>query len=358
MSDSLQNFIAHARAKGMDHQTIRLLLLSVGWKEKDVARALAAEGLDLPVPLPTDGGSARDAFFHLLMFTTLYATVISLIVLAFDFIARWLPDPAVTDYMYGGTDVSGIRWALAVLIVSFPLFVLLSRLVHRECVAHPEKLASGVRRWLTYLTLFVTACALIGDTVTILFTFLNGEWTVRFILKALSIFVLSALPFWYYFSVLRMESAAYAKSSLHRTMLRISMGIVTAFVVTSILIVGTPLQGRAEKFDEQRISDLRAIREEVLSIVYGQSRYAPDVPKVLPKPLPKTLDEIAEKATQRKLRIVDPETAVPYRYSVKSPSFELCATFALPRDLGYDIDWNHPAGDHCFEFDALDTMLR
>ena len=35
MPSKLESFIAHARSKGMDHQTIRMLLLSSGWKEKD-----------------------------------------------------------------------------------------------------------------------------------------------------------------------------------------------------------------------------------------------------------------------------------------------------------------------------------
>jgi len=33
----------------MDHATIRILLLSAEWEEKELARSLAAEGLDLPV---------------------------------------------------------------------------------------------------------------------------------------------------------------------------------------------------------------------------------------------------------------------------------------------------------------------
>ena len=37
----LTEFIAHARKKEMDHATIRMLLVSSGWKEKDVMQALA-----------------------------------------------------------------------------------------------------------------------------------------------------------------------------------------------------------------------------------------------------------------------------------------------------------------------------
>jgi hypothetical protein len=127
MTSSLSTFIAHARSKNMDHQTIRLLLLSAGWKEKDISAALASESLELPVPVPPDTGSAKEAFFHLLTFTGLYATVISLIILSLQYISRLFPDPAMRDIYSAGADVSAIRWSLAVVIIAFPLFILLSR---------------------------------------------------------------------------------------------------------------------------------------------------------------------------------------------------------------------------------------
>ncbi|MSR67548.1 hypothetical protein EXS65_01840 [Candidatus Peribacteria bacterium] len=361
MSTSLSAFIAHARSKNMDHQTIRMLLLSAGWKEKDIASALASESLTMSIPLPGDVGSARDAFFHLLAFTTLYATVISLVILAFTYIGRWFPDPALMDYAYASSgDFSSIRWSIAVIVISFPMFLFLSRILHREFQAKPEKLNSGVRRWLTYLTLFVTSCALIGDGITLLFTLLSGELTLRFVLKVLAVLVLSGLPFGYYFTALRIDHEQYAKSSIHAKYLWSSVAIVLVFLLCGIVIVGSPMQGRAEKFDEQRISDLRAIQNEIYNVVYGQERGVP-VPagvKVLPKTLPKDLQTVAANALYEKLRIADPETTAPYVYKTRGTSFELCATFALERDLGYDIFWNHPASEKCFEFDALDQRTK
>src|SRR3989338_956385 len=142
---SLESFIAHARSKDMDHQTIRMLLLSAGWKEHDVAIAIGAEGLDVAVPVPPDAGGARDAFFHLL---------------AFAGVNRWFPDAALERYVTDESFRAGIRWPLAALIVSFPIFLWMSRLLLKEMRMHSEKQSSGVRRWLTYLTLFVAATLL------------------------------------------------------------------------------------------------------------------------------------------------------------------------------------------------------
>ena len=98
MDDPLGAFLDHARSKGMDHATIRMLLLSAGWKEKEIARALTEHSLDMPVPTPPDVGGAREAFMHLIAFAALYTAVIALVALVFDFVNLVLPDQAMTEY--------------------------------------------------------------------------------------------------------------------------------------------------------------------------------------------------------------------------------------------------------------------
>lgn len=203
MDTRLQDFIAHARKKGMDHATIRMLLLSSGWKEKDVAQALTAESLDMAVPMPPDAGGARDAFFHLVTFASLYITVISVLVLFFNFINRLFPDLALEQYMYYDDNLSSIRWSMAAIIVTFPLFLWMSRLLLKEMQMHHEKAWSGVRRWLTYLTLFVAAMALIGDFVTLVFQLLEGELSIRFLLKVFIVALVAGLTFTYYLYSIR-----------------------------------------------------------------------------------------------------------------------------------------------------------
>ena len=207
METALTKFIAHARQKGMDHATIRLLLLSEGWKEKDIAEAMTAESLDMPVPMPVDRGGAREAFFHLLTFASLYTSVISLIILFFSYINRLFPDPALERYMTNPGDLSAIRWSMAAIIVTFPLFFWVSRFLLREMRQKPEKAWSSIRRWLTYLTLFFAALTLIGDVITLIFRLLEGELSTRFLLKVLVIFVIAGLTFAYYFLSLRSKPA-------------------------------------------------------------------------------------------------------------------------------------------------------
>lgn len=360
---TLQDFIAHARSKGMDHQTIRTLLLSNGWKEKDIADALATESLTMAIPVPPDAGSARDAFFHLLSFTALITTIVSLIILFFTFLERLFPDSAFPTYDYSPDALaSTLRWPLASVIVAFPLFLWMSWILYKEYQKHPEKLGSGVRRWLTYLTLFLTACTLLGDAITLVSYFLQGELTVRFLLKCFTIFVLTGLPFWYYLNALRMSPEEYSGSPLHKLFLLLSSAIVLIAIVWSFLLMGGPGLSRQYRFDEERLNDLRAIHAEILNIAYdgNMARPMPIPPNTRPtKPLPKTLQEVSDNAVYQKIDVNDPETKALYEYHVLSSTrYELCAVFSTARDLEYDIAWNHPAGRHCFQRDALKLEVR
>ena len=350
----LSSFIAHARGKGMDHQTIRMILLSAGWKEKDVSQALASESLDVAVPLPADTGGARDAFFHLLSFTSLISTVISSIFLFFNFLERLLPDAAFPVYY---DNVSSVRWELAVLIVSYPLYLWMSRLLLKEFSVHEEKLASGIRRWLTYLILFATACTLVGDLISLIFFLLQGEVTLRFLLKVGVVLVLAGLPFRYYLYSLRIAPDHFSKHKIHMRYFYCSVAIVLAAVIGAFLVTGSPLRGRAERFDEQRVNDLRAINSEIMNITGVNKQPLP--PTTLPEPLPQTLEAVSAQAVYQQVNITDPDTGAPYTYRITSDhEYDLCATFDLVRDQQYDIFWNHPAGEHCYKIDVLDTQVR
>jgi hypothetical protein len=352
---SLKDFIAHARSKGMDHQTIRMLLLSSGWKEKDVVEGLTEATLDMPVPAPEDRGGAREAFFHLLAFVTLYASVVSVLVLLFEYLNRLFPDAAF-DYSYYNDDGSMIRWFIATLLVSFPVFAWMSSIINKDLAKNPERAWSPVRRWLTYLTLFVTAGVLVGDGITLLFYLLEGEISVRFMLKVLAVLGVAGMVFSYYFLALKTSPKDPRTTSMNRSFGIAAVVIALGVVAWGLFFAGTPAGQRLVRLDERRISDLRTIQQEVYNIAYdGADRYNGGKPNVsLPNPLPATLADVAENAEYNKPTITDPETGAEYRYEVDGTDFRLCATFSTVRDQEYDIFWNHPATDHCFEFDGLD----
>lgn len=353
MSKELKEFIAHARKKGMDHATIRLLLTSAGWKEKDVVEAFSEEGLDMPIPAPSDVGGARDAFHHLLSFAALYTLVISTIVLFFQYINRLFPDPALEVWRSEG-QLSAIRWSMAAIIVAFPFLLWMSRIIHREMEKHPEKSWSAIRRWLTYITLFVAASTIGVDIITLIYNLLEGELSTRFLSKVFVVLVAAGLVFTYYFQALKIYDRAKLRL-LVRTYLITASVIVTLALVWGVVIVGSPGTQREKNFDERRIEDFQAINREIRNIVYEGREPLRDEDLVPTQPVPMNLKDVKEKAYFAQLDILDPQTEQPYEYLVhSSTAFDLCAEFAHERDERRDIFWNHPAGQHCFSFDVTE----
>jgi hypothetical protein len=209
MHENLSRFIDAARANGMDCQTIFLLLRAGGWKEREIADALAARELAAAIPQRAGVGSARDAFFHLLAFTALYAWAISLIFLVFAYIDFAFPDPAQRVPSYAvEAALAGSRAALATLIVAYPLFLAVWWFLLREVRRQPEKAKSGVRRWLASLSLFVGAVTLMADVITVVYYLVEGDLTIRFVLKVGVLFVVTAALFVYLALVLRAEGEA------------------------------------------------------------------------------------------------------------------------------------------------------
>ena len=209
MDEELIRFVDHARDKGMDHATIRHLLLSTGWKEKDIAEVFCTRDLELAIPEPTGVGSARDAFFHLLTFTALYTWAASLILLFFTYIDLAFPDPASrTTYYAMEAALSSLRFSLAALIVSFPTFLMLWHFLLREVRRHPEKAKGAIRRWLAYLALFVGSVTMAADVITLIYFLLEGQLTVRFLLKVTVLFLIAGNLVLYLAFTLRSETEA------------------------------------------------------------------------------------------------------------------------------------------------------
>ncbi|MEY4722841.1 MAG: hypothetical protein RLZZ324_354 [Candidatus Parcubacteria bacterium] len=197
MTNELQSFVKEALGKGLPRTDIRKALLDAKWEEQEVDGALALYAevpFAIPVPRRKPYLSAREAFMYLVLFMTLYISAFNLGSLLFDFINRAFPDATQGNYY----DPSTLRFAVASLIVAFPLYLWLSSLMQRAITRDPEKKTSKIRGWLTYLTLFVTAGIIIGDVIALLFNLLGGELTARFLLKVLVVGFIAGMIFGYY----------------------------------------------------------------------------------------------------------------------------------------------------------------
>ena len=129
--------------------------------------------------------------------------------LFFTYLNFAFPDPAWrTSYAQLQEILSIIRLQLAIVIVSFPVFLTLWHYLLREVRRHPDKVA--MRRWLGYLSVFVGALALSGDVMTLIYFLLEGQLTIRFLLKAAVLFLIAGSLVLYLVFTLRSEARTEA----------------------------------------------------------------------------------------------------------------------------------------------------
>ena len=203
INDELLGFVKEALSHGTPRHAIKDTLLDAGWREDQVESALAAyaqSDFPIPVPVPKPYLSAREAFIYLVLFTTLYLTTFHLGRLIFQFINLGVP-----DYEYVDSARQAIQFSVASLIIAFPIFMTLSVMIGRSIKRDPIKRASKVRKWLTYMTLFVAAAIIIGDLTWLVYSFLGGEMSLRFALKAATVAAITGGIFGYYLWDLRQE---------------------------------------------------------------------------------------------------------------------------------------------------------
>ena len=144
--------------------------------------------------------SPKDVFMHLLAIVTLYVSAVTFLVLLFQFIDIAFPDVLLRGYYALQGSYSMIRFSIATLLVVFPVYVFTMRFLNKSYEANPTKRDLRIRKWLIYFTLFIVALVVIGDLVALINSFLGGEITTRFSLKALSILFVTGSIFFYYFS--------------------------------------------------------------------------------------------------------------------------------------------------------------
>lgn len=280
---------------------------------------------------------------HLLNIIALYASVVSILTLLFQYINVYFPDP-LNPYFDAG---SPIRWAIASLVIIFPVFLWTSRFLHKDIKQNPEKNELKIRRWLLYFTLFAAAVIIIGDLVALIYNFLEGELTVRFALKITSVLAVALNVFGYYLYNLRYKPAEFSpKIKIFSWSI---IATVAVIVIAGVFIAGSPFKQRLVSFDRQKINDLQMIQGQIVNFWTQKAR--------LPVNLNELKDSISGFAPP-----ADPQTSEPYSYKETGKlSFELCAKFNLVSEekQAYALrpagpfgdageSWNHQAGEFCF----------
>lgn len=296
--------------------------------------------------------SPKDFFLWAGAMVAFYASVIAFINLVFQYIDYLFPDPL--NYYQIDPYQSGISVFMATIIVAFPIFLVLMRIIRRAIATDPTRQEIWVRRWALVLTLFVAGAAIAGTFIILLTTFLSGEeLTARFLLKILTALLVAVAGFAHFFADIKGYWKIYPNHA--RNLGFAVMAIIAATIISGFFIVGTPRQARLARFDAQRVTDLQSIQWQIVN--YWQKK----------QKLPKALSDLADPISGF-FAPKDPQTKGEYEYKETAPlSFQLCAVFnAESRKTmnGYrqaypvmplavkgerSDNWQHRAGRVCFD---------
>lgn len=291
----------------------------------------------------------KEVFLHLLAMATLYMGVVNILQILWQAINKWLPD-AASQGMYGGyvsysSDL--VRFAIASLLIVYPVYLISTIFLRTIYTTSEGARESKLRRWLTYVTLLIASLVLIGDLITVLHAFLQGELTLRFFLKALSVVGVIGGVWAYYFLDIRgiegSKSRPVNKPLAYIVSLKVLVVIVLGFFVT-----GSPWHERLVRLDGIRVNNLSNIQMEITDF-YRSKATVPGLLADLPQGM--------------SYAHVDPESGKTYEYrKISNESFELCADFVtdsttvLPGQVieAYPIEglknnsFSHATGHVCF----------
>ncbi|KKS43817.1 hypothetical protein A2567_02280 [Candidatus Azambacteria bacterium RIFOXYD1_FULL_42_11] len=302
----------------------------------------------------------KDVFLHFLAIIALYASTAAFLVLLFQYINVLIPDLLERGLYQLQNYYGSIRWSISSLIIIFPVYVWAGYYLNKIYSREPEKRNLRIRKWLLNFTVFAAALIIIGDLVTLIYNFLGGDLTMRFVLKIAAVFFVAASVFFYYFWELRgwatrsTSSGLKISDSARKIFIYAVIAIVALAVIAGFFVVGSPQSERLRRFDDQKVSDLQIIQGQI--IYYWQNK----------EKLPGKLDDLKDPISGFN-PAKDPQTGADYIYEVKGKlEFSLCADFNLPSlESGKpsielptyppqyyprsDSNWNHGTGYVCFE---------
>ena len=292
--------------------------------------------------------SPWDVFINLLAVIALYISVYSAIRLLFQFINLALPDPLDRQtFFYVQSDSRDpIRYAVSMLIVFFPVYWWAWRSIETDLAANPAKRRLWIRTCPIYLTLFLAGLMALGDIACLIYYFMSGDLTSRFVLKVVAVLLVAGAVLFFYRDALRREPGPLPVAI--RAFAYTTAALSAAMVIYGFILAGPPTRAHLAHLDQQRLRDLDSVEQKI--VTYWQDKGE------LPATLDQLRDDLDGYSPER-----DPASGHSYGYSkTGATSFDLCADFALKDSdaarsmirypqMGTSTAWNHEAGHYCFQ---------
>jgi hypothetical protein len=283
------------------------------------------------------------AFYYLLSLVALIFSALSVGMIVFQFINKNMPD------IFGkfGVDFSPdvLKFAISAIIIAAPIFFWMSKLIYKNLAKGNLDKDAGVRRWLTYFILFVSAVVIISFLIATINSFLNGDWTTKFLLKMLTVVLIAAIVFSFYLYDIRRIVVIKKTDRVLKIYFWGALAIMIAAFVCALFIVESPATARGRLVDERIVNNFYSLQSSVTNY-YSYH-----------KKLPATLNDLRVDNPTSEMYL-DPATNQEFAYIlVSDTSYQLCATFRSDNKSQKDIytqyveeRMRHGSGYQCLDF--------
>lgn len=286
---------------------------------------------------------------------TLYVSVAALLTLIFNTINVAIPDAAAGSWEWTSSQ-SAIRSSLAILVVFFPVYLILTRVVN-QTRRNSEAIYSSLTKWAIYISLLIAGIAMLIDLVVVIMFFLEGEITTRFCLKATAVILVLGAVFYYYLR----DAQGYWQMRMGMSVMygAIATAIVIGAIAASLYHLEMPSEAREARIDNEQVMALQDMQWRIEE--YYRTNEA------LPANLVTLYGEFPVPEA--------PDGRAAYSYEVTGDkTYELCATFARdssPTGEDYSLArpitspgmsknyvWDYKAGEWCFEREIDDSYKQ
>jgi hypothetical protein len=287
--------------------------------------------------------SAKFAFYYLLSLVALVFMSLSTGMIIFQIINKAIVDAA--GAAPGLFDSGALKFAISAIIIAVPIYYVLAWQIDKSLFLGQLDKNAPVRKWLIYFILLVSAVVMIGWLIAILNNFLSGEFTLKFILKALTAIIIAALIFIFYLYDIRRENVINAKDKIIKIFFYGSLAIVIAVLAASFFFVESPAQTRAKNRDNVILDQFERI-DSAINTYYLDNKKLPD--KLLDLTGNKPGYYISEDDLKNQI------TKEGFGYKLISKDiYELCADFQTSNKLKDELNsyyrdrWSHDKGRQC-----------
>jgi len=278
--------------------------------------------------------SAKITFFYLLSLFGLVFAAISSGMILFQVINKLIPD--ALNYS-GRFSPEALRFAISAVIVATPVYYWMTSLIQKSLQKEELDKDSQLRKWMTYIIIFVSAVVIIVSLITLINNYLGGDLTSKIALKVLTTIVISGIVLSYY--LYNIKRTNFEKNKVLKVYFWSSMALVIMILISGFLVADSPAQVRKVKHDTNIVNDLNNIRNgiEEYTRSYGE--------------LPENLEGLSSDM----LYYFRTETDISdYEYKIlNDKEYEICAEFETNsvdnNDQYFQKEWLHEIGKKCFE---------